>query len=243
MDIQLFATDEELQDFPENKTDSTVPDQTPKSNSINLTASDLPRPHSHLPKTPSRLPERNTKCKFRRDHRCKFQSNTRSKNPIVGRLADTAKQHTVDRQAVPSKYPIVGRQPVQAKLPTVDRLVAQTNDQLDSKQRIQWVISPETYFDRLVGPQGPPSEAALPGPPALRSPEIAPPVARQLEACQPILCPPVVHPPMVHQPSCHIPPLLSLCLWPDFDSLARTLSPQVLRYVQLGIQISQNLLN
>ena len=58
MDIQLFATDEELQDFPETKTDSTVPDKTPKSNSINLAASDLPRSHSHLPRIPSRLPER-----------------------------------------------------------------------------------------------------------------------------------------------------------------------------------------
>ena len=57
MDIQLFATDEELQDFPENKTDSTVLDKTPNSTSINLTASDLPRAHSGLPKTPSRLPE------------------------------------------------------------------------------------------------------------------------------------------------------------------------------------------
>ena len=52
MDIQLFATDEELQDFPENKIDSTVLDKTPKSNSIDLTASDLPRSHSHLPKIP-----------------------------------------------------------------------------------------------------------------------------------------------------------------------------------------------
>ena len=89
MDIQLFATDEELQDFPENKTDSTVPDKTPKSNSINLTASDLPRSHSHLPKTPSRLPERKIKRKSRRDHCRKSRSNTRSKNPIVDRQADT----------------------------------------------------------------------------------------------------------------------------------------------------------
>ena len=236
MDIQLFATDEELQDFPENKTDSTVFDKTPKSNSINLMASDLPRSHSHLPKIPSILPECKLKRKFRRDHRRKSRSNTRSKNPIVGRQADTAKQHTVDRQAVLST-------PVQAKLPTVDHLAAQTNDQLDSKQRIQWVVSPETYLDRLVGPHGPLSEAALPGLPALGSPEIASPVARQLEARQPILRPPVVHPPVVRQPSRHVPPLLSLRLQPDLDSLARTLSPQALRYVQLGIQIGQNLLN
>ena len=224
MDIQLFATDEELQDFPENKTDSTVLDKTPKSNSINLMASDLPRSHSHLPKIPSRLPECKIRHKFRRDHRCKSRSNTRSKNPIVGWQADTAKQHTVDRQAIPSK-------PVQAKLPTVDRLAAQTNNQLDNKQRIQWVVSPETYLDRLVGPQGPPSEAALPGLPALRSPEIAPPVACQLEAHQPILRLPVVRPPVVHQPGRHIPPLLSLHLRPNLDSLALTLSPQVLWYI------------
>ena len=234
MDIQLFATDEELQDFPENKIDSTVLDITPNSNSINLTASDLPGSHSHLPKIPSRLPECKSKHRSRRGNR--HQAHT--KNPIVGRQADTAKKHTVDRQAVPSKYPIVGWQPVQAKFPTVDRLVAQTNDQLDIKQRIQWVVSPETYLGRLVGHQGPPSEAALPGQPTLGYPEIAPPVAYQ-----PVLGLPVVCPPMVHQPGCHVPPLLSLRLQPDLNALAQTLSPQALRYVQLGIQISQNLLN
>ena len=239
MDIQLFATDEELQDFPENKTDSTVLDKTPNSNNINLTASDLPRSHSHLPKISSRLPERKSKRRSRRGSR----HQARSKNPIVGRQADTAKKHTVDHQVVPSKYLIVGRQPVQAKTPIVDHLVAQTNDQIDIKQKLQWVVSPETYLDRLVGPQGPPSEAALPGPPALGSPEIAPPVAHQLVACQPVLRPPVARPPVVRQPGRHVPPLLSLCLWPNLDSLARTLSPQALRYVQLGIQISQNLLN
>ena len=124
MDIQLFATDEELQDFPESKTDSsTVQDKTPSPKSINLMASDLPRSHSDLPIS-SRLPERKSKCKSRRDHRRKSRSNTRSKNCIVGRLA------------------------------------AQTNDQLDTKQEIQWVIrptTPETYLDQLVGrPVGPP---------------------------------------------------------------------------------------
>ena len=148
MDIQLFATDEELQDFPESKTDSsTVQDKTPSPKSINLMASDLPRSHSDLPKISSRLPERKSKRKSRRDHRRKSRSNTRSKNCIVGRLA------------------------------------AQTNDQLDTKQEIQWVIRPthETYLDQLVGrPVGPPpSEAALPGQPVLSSPETAPPVARQ----------------------------------------------------------------
>ena len=84
MDIQLFATDEELQDFPENKTDSTVPDKTPKSNSINLTASDLPRSHSHLPRIPSRLPDHvKSKHRSRRDHSRK----SRSKSSIVDRQA------------------------------------------------------------------------------------------------------------------------------------------------------------
>ena len=235
MDIQLFATDEELQDFPENKTDSTVPDETPNSKSINLAASDLPRSHSHLPRIPSRLPERNIRHRSRRDHRRKSRSNTQPKNPIVGRQANTPKQHTVDRQVAPSKYSIVGRHPVQAKPPTVDHLAAQTNDQLDSKQRIQWVVSPETYLDQLVGRQGGPlpSEAVLPGQPVLGSPEIAPPVARQ----------PVLRLPVVCQPDRQVPSLLSLRLRPDLNALARTLSPQALRYVHLGIQIGQNLLN
>ena len=262
MDIQLFATDKELQDFPENKTDSTVLDKTPNSNSINLTASDLPRAHSGLPKIPSRLPECKIKRKFRRDHRRKSRSNTRSKNPIVDRQATLAKNPIVDRQANTaknpvdhqagmSKYPIVGRQLAQAQNPIVDHLAAQTNDQLDTKQEIQWIGKPihETYLDQLVGP----SEAALPGQPALGPPEIAPPVACQLEAHQPVLHPPMVCPsvahqlafpqPVVHQPSRHIPSLLSLRLQPDLDLLARTLLRQVLWYVQLGIQIGQNLLN
>ena len=235
MDIQLFATDEELQDFPEAKTDSTVPDKTPKSNSINLAASDLPRSHSHLPRIPSRLPERKIRHQSRRDHRRKSRSNTRPKNPIVDRQANTPKQHTVDRQAAPSKYPIAGRYPVQAKPPIVDRLAAQTNDQLDSKQRIQWIVSPEAYLDQLVDRQGDPlpSEAVLPRQPVLGSPEIAPPVARQ----------PVLRSPVVRQPGRQVPSLLSLRLRPDLNALARTLSPQALRYVHLGIQIGQNLLN
>ena len=239
----MLLTKNSRQDFPENKTDSTVPDKTPKSNSINLTSSDLPRSHSHLPSIPSRLPEHKIRRKSRKDHQRKSRPKTRSKNPIVGRQANTAKQHTVDRQAVPSKYPIVGPQLVQAKLPTVDRLAAQTNDQLDSKQRIQWVISPETYLDRLIGPQGPPSEAVLPRQPILGSPEIAPPVAHQLKARQPVLHPPMVHPPVVCQPDHQVPSLLSLHLQPDLNALARTLSPQALRYVHLGIKIGQNLLN
>ena len=81
MDIQLFATDEELREFPENKTDSnTVPDKTPSPNSINLMASDLPRPHTDLPKFSSCLPVSKTKCRTKRSRRCK--SRSKGKNPI-----------------------------------------------------------------------------------------------------------------------------------------------------------------
>ena len=91
---------------------------------------------------------------------------SRCKNPIEGRQANTAK-NPVDRQAVMSKYQIVGRQLAQAKIPIVDHLATQTNDQLDTKQEIQWVSKPihETYLDQLVSP----SEAALPSQPALGS--------------------------------------------------------------------------
>ena len=82
MDLQLFATDEELREFPESKTDSnTVPDKTPSPKDINLMASDLPRPHTDLPKFPSSLPDSKTKCKTRRSRRYK----SRSKNPTGGR--------------------------------------------------------------------------------------------------------------------------------------------------------------
>ena len=75
MDLQLFATDEELREFPESKTDSnTVPDKTPSPKDINLTASDLPRPHTDLPKSPSSLPDGKSKCKTRRSCRYKSQS-------------------------------------------------------------------------------------------------------------------------------------------------------------------------
>ena len=58
MDIQLFATDEELREFPESKTDSSIVlDKTPSPKDINLTASDLPRSHTDLTKIPSSLPD------------------------------------------------------------------------------------------------------------------------------------------------------------------------------------------
>ena len=84
MDIQLFATDEELREFPEIRlTPNTVPNTTPSPNSINLTASDLPRPHTDLPKFSSSLPVSKTKCRTKRSCRCKSRSN--SKNPIGSR--------------------------------------------------------------------------------------------------------------------------------------------------------------
>ena len=230
MDIQLFATDEELQDFPENKTDSTVPDKTPKSNSINLTVSDLPRSHSHLPRIPSRLPERKIRRRSRRDHHRK----SRSKSSTVDRQVNLAK-NLMHRQVDTSKYP-------------ADRQSARPNDQLEIKQEIQSIGKPipAAYLSQLVDQPidlPPPSEAVLPRQPVLGSPEIAPPVARQLEARQPILCPPVPCQPVVRQPDCQVPSLLSLRLRPNLNALARTLSPQALRYVHLGIQIGQNLLN
>ena len=82
MDLQLFATDEELREFPESKTDSnSVPDKTPSPKDINLMASDLPRPHTDLPKSRSSLPDSKSKCKTRRSRRYKSQS----KNPTGGR--------------------------------------------------------------------------------------------------------------------------------------------------------------
>ena len=58
MDIQLFATDEEIKEFAEDKTD---PDTTSSPNSIHLLTSDLPRPDTDLPKSPSSLPVSITK--------------------------------------------------------------------------------------------------------------------------------------------------------------------------------------
>ena len=82
MDIQLYATDKELKEFPEDKTD---PDNMSSPNNIYLLTSDLPRPHTDLPRPPTCLPVSTTKtrcrCKAKRSHRCKSIFN--SKNPIV----------------------------------------------------------------------------------------------------------------------------------------------------------------
>ena len=163
MDIQLFATDEELQDFPETKTDSTVPDKTPKSNSINLAASDLPRSHSHLPRIPSRLPERKIRHKSRRDHRSRSRSNT--KNSAVYRQAALAK-NTAHRQADMYKH-TVDRQLALARKSNAHRQSTQPNDQLEFKQEIQSIgkLIPTAYLSQLVDRPvdlPPPSEAVLP---------------------------------------------------------------------------------
>ena len=89
MDLQLFATDKELREFPESKTDSgTVHDKTPSPKDINLMASDLPRPHTDLPKFPSSLPDHKYKCKTRRSHRYKSQSKNHTGGRSVVQVND-----------------------------------------------------------------------------------------------------------------------------------------------------------
>ena len=91
----MFATDEELGEFPESKTDSsTIQDKTPSPKDINLMASDLPRSHTDLPKISSRLPDCKSKRKSRRNCRHKSQS----KNSIVGCLAVQANDHIDTKQ-------------------------------------------------------------------------------------------------------------------------------------------------
>ena len=91
MDIQLFATDEELREFPESisstasKSDSKpVLDKTPNSKGINLMASDLPRSHTDLPKISSGLPVHKSNCRRNRRYRSQPQ------NCIVGCQATQA---------------------------------------------------------------------------------------------------------------------------------------------------------
>ena len=194
MDIQLFATDEELQVFPENKTDSsTVQDKTPNTKSINLAVSDLPRLHTL---TCLKFPLSYLSINLDIDPEKATNTNLALRTLLgVGKQIQLRTLWIV-RPVQSKKYPIVGWQLAQAKNPIVDCLAAQTNDQLDTKQEIQWIGKPirETYLDQLVSP----SEAALPSQPALGPPEIAPPVAHQLEARQPVLHLPMVRPPMLH---------------------------------------------
>ena len=107
------------------------------------------------------------------------------------------------------------------------------NDPLDSIREKQWVIqmTKAAYLDQLVDcSAGPPPKAVFP-------------VVGQPLVSQPIASPPPTAFPVVGQPGGPIPPLLSLRLQPDLNTLTRTLSPQALRYVHLGIQIGRNLLN
>ena len=96
------------------------------------------------------------------------------------------------------------------------------------------------YLDWLVDRQAGPQLAQL------TQPTVSPPSVPVLptigQLTQPVASPPAASP-VVAQPSDPVPPLLSLQLQPDLNVLARTLSPQALRYVHLGIQIGQNLLN
>ena len=162
MDIQLFATDKELREFPESisstasKSDSKpVLDKTPNSKGINLTASDLPRSHTDLPKISSGLPVHKS------NHRRNRRYRSRPKNRIVGHQAAQAND-----PSLLSRNCIVGHQAMLA------------NDPLYTIREKQWVIDHMThaaYLDRLVdrqaGPQlaqltqptvGPPSVPVLP---------------------------------------------------------------------------------
>ena len=184
MDIQLFATDEELKDLPEDKTD---PDMTSSPKSIHLLTSDLPRPHTDLPKSPSSLSVSKTRCrcKTKRSHRCRSRSN--SKNPIVN-------------------FSFI-----------------QVNDCLSpiqKKQSIVQMIDAAYLLDRLFSQ-------------SLSQPMVASPIVGQ----------PGVGQPSADQPSSPIPPLLSLQVQPDLNTLTQTLSLQALWYVHICIQIGRTLLN
>ena len=200
MDIQLFATDEELREFPEhkiehqtesktileNKTDfNTVPASTSSPNSINLMTSDLPRSHTDLPKCSSSLPVSKTKCRTKGSRRCKSQSNTKI---LVG-----------------------------------GHSVVQVNDCLGTIQEKQLVVQSTNvaYLGQSFSH-------------SLNQPMVASPVVSQLGPGQSRSS--------ADQPSHPIRPLLSLQLQPNLNVLAQTLSPEALRYVHLGIQISRNLL-
>ena len=89
MDIQLYATDEELKEFPEDKTDS---DKISGPNNIHLSTSDLPRPLTDLPRPPTSLPTSTAKARCR--HKAK-------------------RSHAITRQDLPSKNPIVTHSVIQ----------------------------------------------------------------------------------------------------------------------------------
>ena len=136
MDIQLFTTDEELKEFPENKTD---PDTTSSPNSINLSTTDLPRSHTDLPKSQSGLPIKKARHRHRTkgSHRCKFKSN--SKNSLVN--------HSVI-QVNDCLAPIQGKQSI---IQTFDMAYL---SQLLSQSLIQPVVAPPVVSQSGVDQSG-----------------------------------------------------------------------------------------
>ena len=60
MGIQLYATDEELKEFPEDNSNFDI---ISDSDTINLFTAHLPRPFTNLPKPPVGLPIHKTKTK------------------------------------------------------------------------------------------------------------------------------------------------------------------------------------
>ena len=101
MDLQLFATVEELREFPENKTDSnttntanTAPDKTPSPKYINLIASDLPRPPTDLLQFLAILPDSKIRHRNRRSRRHK----SRSKNSTRGHSVIQVNDHIGSKQ-------------------------------------------------------------------------------------------------------------------------------------------------
>ena len=147
MDIQLFATDEELREFPESKTDSsTAHDKTPRPKDINLTASDLPRSHTDLPKISSSLPDRKSKKrKSRRSRRYRSQP----KNHTSGR-ADAQVNTPLD--SIREKQWII--QTTQAAY--LDQLVERSVGQPVVSQSVQSIAGPPLAASPMVGqPSGP----------------------------------------------------------------------------------------
>ena len=196
MDIQLYVTDEELKEFPEDKTD---PDNISSPNNIHLSTSDLPRPHTDLPRPSTSLPVSTTKtrhrCKAKRSRRCKSKFN--SKKPIV----------TCSVVQLNECLP-----PIQKKGSLI--------------QTSAMAYLPDQSFSQSLNQ------------PVVVLPVVSQPMVGQLAVGQP-----GAGWPSVDQPSGPILPLLSLQLQPDLNMPTRTLTPQALWYVHLGIQIGRTLSN
>ena len=139
MDIQLFATDDELREFPEHKTvpeSKTDPDKIPSANSINLSTSDLPKSPTDLPKIQSSLPVRKPRYRRRtkRSHRhtSKFNSGIPTASHLVIQLKDCLPiQERTCRSFSPTATVIN---------PIVNRSVIQVNDCLAPVQKKQSII-------------------------------------------------------------------------------------------------------